>query len=132
MRNLLVMTVFALAWSPGPQAGQLYRCVAAGGAISYQARECAAGSRLTRTIDYVAQPDAAPAAAKTASGTHSSRASPSVRRSSRAAPRGGSRVDACAKARTGRQAELERLGLRRTFDDLSRIDAKVRRACNGY
>ena len=132
MRILLVVTTCVLAVTPSSHAGQLYRCVAAGGAVSYQAHECAAGSRLTRTIGYLVQPDAAPMAASAVSGKRASRAPASVRRSSRTTPGGSSRVDACAQARTGRQAELERLGLRRTYDDLSRIDARVRRACNGY
>ena len=129
MRNLM-LAVLMLACSPPMQAGQLYRCEAAGGAVSYQARACAAGTRMTRTIDYVAQPDSVPAAFKPAAKGAAAASRRRAPRYSGAATRPV--MDSCAQAKASREAELERLGLRRTYDDLSRIDAKVRRACRGY
>ncbi|QIL20628.1 hypothetical protein [Thermomonas sp. HDW16] len=38
----------------------------------------------------------------------------------------------CARAKTKREQQLQRLGFKRTFDDLSRNDAVVRAVCNGY
>jgi hypothetical protein len=38
----------------------------------------------------------------------------------------------CQRAKARREAQLDQLGLKRTFDDLSRIDAAVRVVCNGF
>lgn len=40
-----------------------------------------------------------------------------------------SKPDACAKARDKREATLERVGLKRNYDLLSKLDADVRRVC---
>lgn len=42
------------------------------------------------------------------------------------------RDDRCRQAKAWRTREAERLGLRRTYADLGRLDAPVRAACNGY
>ena len=44
----------------------------------------------------------------------------------------GTDLKEVARAIAQRERQLERLGLQRTFDDLSRIDAKVRAVCNGF
>ena len=113
-------------------AGNLYRCVSRSGHVSYQATNCPLDQRMDRRIEFTSEP--APAAA-------------SVRRSERTAAVGAkSRVartrvirsnrkpkaSACMQAKAQRERQLERLGLKRTFDDLSRIDARVRAVCKGF
>lgn len=130
MRTPIIMAILMLA-TPA-HAGELYRCVAAGGGVSYQAIPCKGGQRLSRTIMYVPQPDSAPMARPQ---TGAQRAQSKARSRPAGARRDGwpsAAQDACNVARDERRRELERLGLRRTFDDLSRIDAKVRAACKGY
>lgn len=129
MPKLVLLALCLCAWPL--HAGQIYRCVGPGGAVSYQAKECRAGHRLSRTIHYVPQPDSAPR--RVAAAATGGRRATSTRRAigrSGAPPRAA--VDRCSQAKARRQAELERLGLRRTFEDLSRIDADVRRTCNGF
>ena len=113
-------------------AGTLYRCVSAGGQVSYVAAPCAAGQRMDRSIEFAPEPDSPMLVSRP------------VRQQSRstgsrvaARPRGGGtasrvKVDPCLQARTKRDQQLERLGLKRTFDDLSRLDAPVRKACRGF
>ena len=132
MRRLFLMVVMLMASPATLHAGQLYRCVAAGGAVSYQASACAAGQRQTRTIHYVAQPDSRPKAVPAREPPRTRAGRQTNRPRSSATPFVRAPVNACAAARATRDVELERLGLRRTFDDLSRIDARVRRACRGY
>lgn len=113
-------------------AGTLHRCVSGNGAVSIQSTACGQGQRLDRIITYVPEPDAAPART----------GRPETRRSTATYTTGVARrgtgkaarqaADACRLARRQRDATLQRLGLRRTYDDLSRLDARVRAACAGY
>ena len=49
--------VLLVCLCPGlASAGTLYRCVGAGGQVSYQAKPCAAGQRIDRTIEFAAVP----------------------------------------------------------------------------
>lgn len=111
-------------------AGSLYRCVSQTGHVSYQSANCPNGQRTDRTIEFV--PDPAMAASKVVT------ASKRLASKHRSEPRQGSgrigkpQPSPCARARAKREAQLQRLGLRRNFVDLSRIDAAVRAVCNGY
>ena len=113
-------------------AENLNRCVDQSGHVSYQSASCAPGQRLDRTIGYV--PDAEPTPFRAVSGRSNKRLAPKSRIAIRTA---SIRVrkpqpSPCSRAKAKREAQLQRLGLKRTFDDLSRIDAAVRAACNGY
>ena len=129
MRTLILL--FCLL--PGlASAGHLYRCVNRAGHVSYQSASCTTGQRTDRTIEFTLQPASTPANAP-ASATDERVVSKSrkvVRQSTgtmRKLP-----PSPCARAKARRDLQLQRLGLKRTFDDLSRIDAAVRAVCKGY
>lgn len=126
---LLICALAACALAAPVRADSLYRCVAARGTVSYQNAPCAGNQRTDRVIDY--QPEATPAAAPKSVAAH--RRVVSVRRRwyrttpiRRAVP---TAADRCRKGKAKREAALQRLGLKRTFADLSRLDAAVRAAC---
>ena len=106
----------------------LYRCVSTGGAVSWQAAECAQGMRTMKSIEYMPEaPTSAPAPGyvRTTSASRP-RAAKGYRVSGRT-PR--PKPNACARARESREATLERVGLKRNYDLLSKLDADVRRVC---
>lgn len=124
-RLLLLLCLF-----PGlASAGTLYRCVGAGGQVSYVATPCTAGQRMDRSIEFAPVPDSPPLAT---SGRQ--RSASAGGRSMAKSRRGGGtvsrpRVDPCVQARAKREQQLVRLGLKRTFADVSRLDEPVRAAC---
>lgn len=131
MRSLLFLILLSLAQFI--HAGNVYRCVAAGGAVSYQSQPCGSGQRLDRTVAY--QPDALPEAA--------GQAHPLSQRQPRLQRRHGrSRTlhapqaqmithnQRCRAGKAQRELALQRLGLKRTYAQLSALDAQVRQACS--
>jgi hypothetical protein len=128
-QRCLIFLVFAFAMPAF--GGELYRCVAVNGAVSYQDAPCASGSALSRTIQVEAEdaPDEGPRksgkAAKTAK-TGKINAAPRAKSDARSRQRAS-----CAKAREARDVALERMGLNRTFEQLSALDRRVGEACKG-
>ncbi len=128
---LLIALLFALL--PPAQADSLYRCVARDGAVSYQSQACAAQQRLDRVVEY--RPDPVVARVEPASAI-------SRRQPRRYAGSGGVRSvravntptasQRCRAGKARREAALQRLGLKRTYAQLSALDAEVRAACAGY
>lgn len=122
----------ALAWPA--QAEQLFRCVGPGAAVSYQSMPCAGAARLDRVVDYRPDPVAAPA--RTRLRPPPARLHPVHPRSIRITGQAqrhrltATAADRCRAARARRSAALERLGLKRTYAQLSRWDAEVRAACD--
>jgi len=127
-RLLLLLCLFPCLAS----AGTLYRCVGADGQVSYLATPCAAGQRMDRSIEFAPEPDSP---VLVASGRPRS-ASAKARTMSRLRRGGGSKsrpsVDPCVLAKAKREQALERLGMKRTFAALSRLDEPVRKACRGF
>ncbi len=111
-------------------AGNVYRCVSHAGHVSYQSSTCPARHRTDQVIEFSHDPVVEVAAA----GVKARHPKTAIRRSglnqrqvkARKAP-----PSACAKARASRDSQLARLGLKRTFDDLRRIDDAVRGVCRG-
>lgn len=132
-RFLLIACAITLAFYIPPRAAQaesLYRCVARTGAVSYQTQPCSSDQRLDRIVDY--QPVAA-TIAEAAPVQPRAEARPRRRTTARAvrSPRHrASAAQRCQAAKAKREATLRRLGLRRTYDQLSQIDADVRGACD--
>ncbi len=125
-RRLLVLLLLLAGNS---HAQVLYRCVSGSGAVSWQSTGCGQGMRMMKRMEYT--PDAPTVVpvydhvrATVTKGR--SRGSTSYRvstRTTRPTP------DACARARERREATLERVGLKRNFDLLSKLDADVRSVC---
>lgn len=107
----------------------VYRCVDRAGAVSLQSQPCGPGQRTTRAV--TAPPDVepprrpmeAPRARETSSHAYAF-TGPSASDQARA-----QREANCEFARREREQTLERVGLRRTYDLLQRLDAMVAQAC---
>lgn len=136
MKSLIVLLVLCLL--PGANAAaDLYRCAAPGGQASYQqSPDCPNGQRLTRVINYRPVPDqprwqqaigrpANPAIRHRTPTTRIRQPTP-AKWTRQAHPDRQRALHACE---TGSRQGLERLGLKRTYEDLGRLDAPVRAAC---
>lgn len=129
MKRLLLL----LFLCPGlATAGTLYRCVGAGGQVSYLSTPCAAGQRMDRSIEFAPVPDSPVMASsgRTRPASDAGRLSSKSRRGGGTVSRSG--VDPCHQARAKREQALERLGFKQTYADLSRLDEPVRKACRGF
>lgn len=114
------------------QAQTVYKC-SVGGAVSYQSAPCAQGS-VSRRWDYVPEPPSSPEvqARLDAMGRELIlRNRPVVSRAgtARRAVVTVARPTACERARERQRASLERLKLKRTHDQLRRLDDQVTRHC---
>jgi hypothetical protein len=135
------MLVALLGWAPSAGAQVLHQCTAPDGATSYQSAPCAAGSRMIRTIAVSPDPERTPAdqarqareqrrqqeAARYLSslaGTDRQATHRTVR-----APSPDPQRTRCEAARRQREETLRRVGLKRTFDLLRRLDDRVYEAC---
>lgn len=133
MRPLLLIGLLCVLL-PQAQAESLYRCVGRDGAVSYQSQPCAARQRLDRVVEYRAEP----AAARSGVAPEVSRRQP--RRYANGS--GGNRMvrvgsastasQRCRAGKAKREASLQRLGLKRSYDQLSALDVQVRAVCGGY
>jgi len=111
-------------------AGDLHRCVGPAG-VTYQQVPCGPGQVLSKTIPVVADgPADQPRAAKAQRKSGSERRVSSGARASKTDALDRRRAT-CATARRTRDEKLERLGLRRTFEDLRKLDDRVQAACRG-
>lgn len=109
-------------------AEELYRCISPSGAVSWQSVPCARGARQTRTIAFTPEQ----VVEVPVSVYRQTKNPPKLR--SKSGYRISTRVrrpkpDACRRARERRESTLERVGLKRTYDLLSKLDADVRRVC---
>lgn len=130
MKSMRYLLALLLSLGGTSHAQVLNRCMAGSGAVSWQSTSCDRGSRQVRSIAYT--PDVPTAALTTTPrSVKADRKSGSSRRSSYrvSARQVQSRRDPCTKAKDHREATLERVGLKRTYDLLSRLDADVRRVC---
>lgn len=119
-----------LAAAGGAAAQTVQKCIAGDGAVTFTSDACAGGERLAARYDAVPEPASAPAATPSspAAGAERPRARTPARR--QAAPSRARRgPDPCAKAREARERTLRRVGLKRTFDLLRRLDDEVWAAC---
>lgn len=110
-------------------ANMVYRCVGKGGAVSLQSQPCPADQRVTRAIyappevERVRRPAVV---SSTSSPTTSYSNGPSAADYERS-----QRQATCANAKANREDTLKRVGLKRTYDLLQRLDAMVYEACKG-
>jgi hypothetical protein len=111
-------------------AGDLHRCIGPAG-VTYQQVPCGPGQVLSKAIPVVADaPAEKPKAAKTQRKSGAARPAPPGSRGSRTDTIERRRAT-CATAKAARDEKLERLGLRRTFEDLRKLDDRVQVACRG-
>ncbi len=107
----------------------VYRCADRAGGVSLQSQPCGPDQRTTRVV---AAPLLAPPVRATQPSRPSTYNQPAyntfhVPQEDSLAPRRA----ACATARQQREDTLERVGLKRNYDLLQRLDAMVNRACKG-
>ena len=134
----LLAAWMVVGWT-GPAASQtVQKCIAADGHVTLTSGACADGHRLAGTYDAV--PEASePVVAAQARLRASPRASgypapaqvaPRVRsRVSRSPAGNNTAAKRCKSAREHREQTLRRVGLKRTFDLLRRLDDDVWAAC---
>lgn len=132
----ILLIVLAGSVTAPAMGAELYRCVSAGGAVSFQDVPCAEGQQ-SRTIPVLVDPVLvdpvrAEPAKRTASRAKATASKPSASKSgSRGSdPRARQRA-ACEKARKQRDEALDRAGLNRTFETLRALDDRVHEACKG-
>jgi len=140
MRSFVFLLLLASILGVAARAEQLYRCVTPQGAVSYQALPCAGAARLTRVVEYRPDPSTPPIMTTMHASSHASPHAalairpPGYRRWPVPRIRGTTSTAAqrCRAARDRREATLRQLGLKRTYTQLSRLDADVRAACPRY
>ncbi|HEY0502703.1 MAG TPA: DUF4124 domain-containing protein [Lysobacter sp.] len=124
----------------GAAAQQVFKCVDGDGAVSYQDAPCAAGSRQARAWQAAPEPPASAERQRELAEKQRRDREESAFLSHRAGTDGaasghvarspaGASPSACEQAKAQRQRKLDDVGLRRTFDLLSRLDEQVRKAC---
>lgn len=129
-KALMVAWCWVLMALPA-SAGTLYRCISPGGQTSYQSMPCGAGQRLDRTVEY--QPESPAKVAKPYKRPRSGRRPFAYRQRRQGVGRNASTDgDRCRAAKAQRANRLERLGLSRNYDRLSRMDEVVKAVCRGY
>lgn len=130
-----MVLVAALSAALPASAQTVQKCVDAAGHVTLTSSECGAGHRLVASYDAVPEPvPVAPVAAAAewpgAVASRSRGAATSARRGTRG---GASRVrakpNACDAARARREKTLQRVGLKRNFDLLRKLDDEVWAAC---
>lgn len=132
MESAGCLLVLLLLLAGNTQAQILYRCVSGSGAVSWQSAVCGQGMRMMKSVEYT--PDApsavsVPGRVKTVATRSKTRAPAGYRVSARTSRATRRKPDACASASDRREATLERVGLKRNYDLLSKLDADVRRVC---
>jgi|GEM_PF-3265050 len=124
-RILLIVSVLAVAGTAGP-GPQLRKCVAPGGAVSYQDQPCAPGAEEAWAQPVKALPAPAPVAAPgPAPQPPASRAPVAARPAVRTDPRRAR----CEQARREANEQRDRLWNKLSFAERSELDARVARAC---
>lgn len=132
MASLRMVLIVWVGFAATPAMGaEVYRCVSAAGAVSFQDAPCAAGSQLSRTIPVLVEPAKPGDEKRPVSKRTASAAKPGAGQSKSKGDARGKQRTACEKARKQRDAALDRLGLNRTFEKLQSLDADVQEACKG-
>lgn len=111
------------------QVPSVYRCVDRAGAVSLQSQPCGPGQRTTRVVS--APPDVEPMRSRQANRPSASNQTGYNTIQYQQEDSRAGRMTACASARHNRDATVARIGLKRTYDLLQRLDAMVNEACKG-
>lgn len=133
MRRWITVTLLGMcACAAEAGAGVIHRCRTPTGAIHYQQAPCTGAKTPAGERRYVPEPDSVPGATSRAQ-AGASRPSAARARAARNPRRAPTREQvegaSCDDVRTQRDAWEQRVGLRRTYDDLRRWNDAVARAC---
>ncbi len=129
MKFAQCLLVLLLLLAGNIHAEILNKCVSGSGTVSWQATACGQGTRVMKTLEYTPDPPTAvavPHPVRTTVTKSRTRASTRYRVSTRTTRR---KSNACARAHERRDVTLERVGLKRNYDLLSKLDADVRSVC---
>jgi hypothetical protein len=136
MRREFAMALALLCSDAGAQ--QVHRCVAGNGDVSYQSAACAQGTRETGAWQAIPEPPSTAQQQRLLEERRQRGRDESAWLSRRAGTDGSAvRIrtaephapSACEAAKAQRQRTLDAIGLKRSFELLSRLDEDVRRAC---
>lgn len=133
MASLLIAICLLLATRVAAQ--EIHTCIDAKGIKSYQNLPCDPGHRTASVRSYEAKPDDPAVAARSAAIQQEmdrrNRPSGKATVVRTAANRRPSGPTPCQAAKAKREATLKRVGLKRNFDLLSRLDSEVWEVCKG-
>lgn len=127
---LALLLLSGLAWSMPAMAQSVQKCIGHGGHVTFTSGDCGEGERLAAS--YAAVPDTiVPAAAYPDAGAGQARPEHRRQGPSRAGTGVRKRAppDRCKAARDRREQTLRRVGLKRNFDLLRKLDDQVWDAC---
>lgn len=139
MKGLMTVLLLTVAGPVGAQS--LYRCVDYQGAVTVQDEPCPPASRETKRVAIDAYEETVTSRAARRAAVQRAQASRQagsfVPASQARASRQGSPMPwspdrnnkACEDAKAYRETMLRILGLKRTYEDLQRLDARVYEAC---
>lgn len=104
----------------------VHKCVATGGAVTYQDTPC---EHAREAANWQAPVDPTPSPPRAPASRPERATEPRARTSRAHLVRTAPKPSACDVAKANRDSTLERVGLKRTFDLLSQLDEQVRKAC---
>ena len=134
-RIRLIFLVFILLPTSQATAQEIHTCIDAKGIRSYQNLPCDPGQRTASVRSYEAKPEDPAVAARSAAIQQEMdrRNRPSGKATVvRTATRRPAGPTPCQAAKAKREATLKRVGLKRNFDLLSRLDSEVWDVCKGF
>ena len=125
MRRLLLLTL--VFYATGGHAQTVYKCAAKGTPTSFQSQPCPAGSRTVKTVAAIPEPYRTPAyqPRPTQQVQNDVVVHNNVQTTSDRAQRSAN----CQSEKNNREATLQRVGLKRTYNLLQKLDAAVNNAC---
>ena len=132
MKSARCLLALLLLLASNTHAEALNKCISGSGAVSWQTTPCARGMRMVKSIEYTPDPPTpllAHQQVRTSVKISKSRVATGYRGSARTTRRARPKHNPCARARERREATLQRVGLKRNFDLLSKLDADVRSVC---
>lgn len=114
-------------------AATVYTCVGPDGTRTHGSQPCAAGQRTAAERPFVRDPTTLTTPRATKAAPTAQRKAPVPRSDITSSPSRKPLIDKkrerCERAKANREATLERVGLKRTFDLLRRLDDEVHAAC---
>ena len=135
--RLIFLAFTGIALLPASQATaqEIHTCIDAKGIRSYQNLPCDPGQRTASVRSYEAKPEDPAVAARSAAIQQEMdrRNRPSGKATVvRTATRRAAGPTPCQAAKAKREATLKRVGLKRNFDLMSRLDSEVWDVCKGF